>query len=250
MGRDTSVMHPADLYDDTRRRVVAIATELDPALAVPACPGWSVHDVIAHVVGLATDVATGRVDGYAGPLWTARQVEERSTSSIPEMLEEWDRILPSFLEVNRDLAASDLPDMIEHVIGPLPKTSFESAFHVDLLHHEHDLLGAAATPRRVALPADLAVMKAQLANVRLRFATDEMPTLRLAPTDADRTWDVGTDAPVATVSASSIEFLRSFGGRRTYEEIRSLDWSGESDGMAERMVLPFFHAPADPIPGG
>ena len=52
MERDASDMHPADLYDETRRRVTAIATELDPTLAVPACPGWSVHDVIAHVVGL------------------------------------------------------------------------------------------------------------------------------------------------------------------------------------------------------
>lgn len=90
----------------------------------------------------------------------------------------------------------------------------------------------------------------QLANVRLRFAMDEMPTLRLAPTDADRTWDLGTDTPAASVSASSIDFLRSFGGRRTYAEIRSLDWTGEYDGMAERMVLPFFRAPAEPLPGG
>ncbi len=93
-------------------------------------------------------------------------------------------------------------------------------------------------------------MRAQLANVRMSFAADRLPTLRISPIDADRSWDVGTGAPAASVSASTIDVLRSFGGRRTYDEIRSFEWSGEFDGMAERMVLPFFEAPPEPIPGG
>lgn len=52
--------NPADLYDDTRRRVIATVATLDPALAVPACPGWDVRAVVAHLVGLAVDVTTGR----------------------------------------------------------------------------------------------------------------------------------------------------------------------------------------------
>lgn len=254
VARDTSaklaIVHAADLYEQTRERVIAVSKDLDPGLAVPACPGWTVHDVVCHLVGLAADVATARVDGYAGDRWTAQQVEARSGDTMSDLIDEWDQVLPKFLEINRDLAASDLPEMINHVLGPVPKSSFESAFHVDLVHHEHDLLGAAGTPRRVALPADIAAMRAQLTNVRLRFVADRLPTLRLSPSDADRAWDIGNDAPVAWVSGSVIDFLRSFGGRRTFDEIRSLEWSGEFDGMAERMVLPFFEAPPTPIPGG
>jgi len=243
-------MHAADLYDETRQRVVGLAQGLDPALPVPACPGWTVRDVVAHLVGLAADVTTSRVDGYAGAAWTARQVAERSSCEMSDLFSEWERVLPQFLAVNRDLAASDLPDTIDHVLGPVPKTSFESAFHVDLLHHEHDLLGAAGRPRRDPLPADVAAMRSQLTNVRLRFAADGLATLRLAPTDADRAWQIGTGTPAASVSARVIDVLRSFGGRRTLEEIRSFDWAGQTDGMAERLVLPFFQAPLDPIPGG
>lgn len=243
-------MHAADLYEQTRERVIAVSKHLDPGLAVPACPGWTVHDVVSHLVGLAVDVAAARMDGYAGDAWTAQQVEARSDHTMSDLFDEWDQVLPKFLEVNRDLAASDLPAMINHVLGPVPKTSFESAFHVDLIHHEHDLLGAAGTPRRLALHADIAAMRAQLTNVRLRFAADRLPTLRLSPSDADRDWDIGNDAPVAWVSGLAVDFLRSFGGRRTFEEIRSLEWSGDFDGMAERMVLPFFEAPPNPIPGG
>ena len=243
-------MHAADLYDETRQRVVGLAQGLDPALPVPACPGWTVRDVVAHLVGLAADVTTSRVDGYAGAAWTARQVAERSSCEMSDLFSEWERVLPQFLAVNRDLAASDLPDTIDHVLGPVPKTSFESAFHVDLLHHEHDLLGAAGRPRRDPLPADVAAMRSQLTNVRLRFAADGLATLRLAPTDADRAWQIGTGTPAASVSARVIDVLRSFGGRRTLEEIRSFDWAGQTDGMAEHLVLPFFQTPLAPIPGG
>lgn len=243
-------MHPADLYSETRRRVVALAADLDPGCDVPACPGWTVRDVIAHLVGLAADVAGGRVDGYAGAVWTANQVESRSTRTMPELFAEWDDVLEPFLEINRDLAGSDLPEMINHVLGPVPKESFEAAFHVDLLHHEHDLLGAAKAPRRSVLPADVAGMKAQLANVRRQFGAAQLPTLLVSPTDLERSWKVGTATPSASVSAPTIELFRAFGGRRTHDEIRAFHWSGDHDGMAEHLVLAFFEAPLTSLAHG
>jgi hypothetical protein len=51
-------------------------------------------------------------------------------------------------------------------------------------------------------------------------------------------------------SSAPCRILRSFGGRRTDAEIRSYEWSGEFDGMAERLVLPFFQAPQHRLPGG
>jgi len=243
-------VHAADLYTETRGRVVATVAELDPSLPVPACPGWSAREVVAHLVGLASDVVTGRVAGYAGQEWTEAQVRDRADRSMGELIAEWEELMPAFLGINRDLAGSSLPEMIEHVIGPLPKTSFEAAFHVDLLHHEHDLLGAVGTPREEHLPADLAAMRAQLTNVRLQFAMAGLPTLRLVGVDAGRTWDVGRGEPVASVAGTVIDFLRAFGGRRTLDQIRELDWRGDVEGMAEALVLPFFEAPSQPIPGG
>ncbi|MEQ8841359.1 MAG: maleylpyruvate isomerase family mycothiol-dependent enzyme [Acidimicrobiales bacterium] len=243
-------MHAADYYASTRRRMVELALEIDPFAAVPACPGWTARDVVAHVVGLASDVVSGRTSGYAGPEWTEAQVRARSGDSIPDMLAEWDGLMPAFLAINRDLAGSSLPETIDHVLGPVPKSSFEAAFHVDLLHHEHDLLGARGTPRRVALDADVAAMAAQLANVRAQFAAADLPSLRLIATDADRDWRIGRDEPTVTVTASVIDYLRSFGGRRTLDEIGALAWSGDRTGMVEQMVLPFFSVPAEPIAGG
>ncbi len=39
--------HAADLYLETRQRVIATTKQLDPELAVPACADWTVRDVIA-----------------------------------------------------------------------------------------------------------------------------------------------------------------------------------------------------------
>ena len=57
-------------------------------LIVPATPAWTTRQVIAHLAGTASDATTGRMDGAPGPTWTARHVDERSASSVAELLAE------------------------------------------------------------------------------------------------------------------------------------------------------------------
>ena len=45
----------ARLYHDTRERILAVVGPDDWSTAVPACPGWSVRDVVAHVTAVADD---------------------------------------------------------------------------------------------------------------------------------------------------------------------------------------------------
>ena len=47
------------------------------ATRVPATPGWTVHQVLAHLAGSASDAVAGRMDGAPGEEWTARHVAER-----------------------------------------------------------------------------------------------------------------------------------------------------------------------------
>ena len=44
------------------------------ARQVPACPDWSVQDLLAHAVGVAVDVAARRIEGAGSDPWTAAQV--------------------------------------------------------------------------------------------------------------------------------------------------------------------------------
>ncbi|MEX2395101.1 MAG: maleylpyruvate isomerase family mycothiol-dependent enzyme [Actinomycetota bacterium] len=53
------------------------------------CEGWTVKDVMAHVVGIASDVANRRLDGVGTDESNQRQVDDRKASSPREILHEW-----------------------------------------------------------------------------------------------------------------------------------------------------------------
>lgn len=95
-------------YVEVRERLLGVV--LDPATEVetpvPACPAWSVRDVVAHLTGGVVDVTTGHAPEFFDGMnlldqWrdeevarardavTARQVEERRDRSVPTLAREW-----------------------------------------------------------------------------------------------------------------------------------------------------------------
>lgn len=237
------------MYGDAEQRVSELAAGCDPDTEIPACPDWTVHSLIAHLAGLAADVVDGRVDGYATDDWTLRQITSRRGRSVESLIDEWDALLPGFIEIMNDLDSSTLPETIRTAIGPVPRASFKGAFLVDLIQHEHDLRGALESPRPV-LEADIEALENQIRNLRAVFSFVPLPTLEVSATDTDRRWLVGRTEPVAWLNAPAVELLRALGGRRTHSEIGELGWSGTNREMLEHVVLPFFEAPADSISGG
>ena len=53
------------------------------------CDGWTVKDVMAHTIGIASDVANRRLEGVGSAEQNQRQVDERRGRSPKELLEEW-----------------------------------------------------------------------------------------------------------------------------------------------------------------
>jgi Mycothiol maleylpyruvate isomerase N-terminal domain len=52
----------ARIYHDTKDRVTSLVTSLDEAAlrtAVPACPSWSIRDVVAHLAATSDDIGRG-----------------------------------------------------------------------------------------------------------------------------------------------------------------------------------------------
>ncbi|MEM9517443.1 MAG: maleylpyruvate isomerase family mycothiol-dependent enzyme [Actinomycetota bacterium] len=245
-----SQIDAAEHYRRSVERVIALIDEQGADAIdtpVPACPGWSVGDVLRHVVGLTSDVVHSQVDGYAGPEWTARQIARRRDLTWPALRAEWLADLPAMVTINRDLAGSALPDMIEHVMGPVPKVAFEQAFTVDLVQHELDVRAALGAPRPVDTDTDQLVAGAQISTLRGAFAVRDLPTVHLVANDVERTWPIGRDEPVATLQVSLFELLRTIGGRRTFDEIRDSSWSGDPSPVVEHLVVPFFLAPTSSL---
>src|SRR4051794_2958279 len=84
-----------EAYRGVRRRVRAAveseaAHEERLARPCPATPAWTVHDTLAHLVGVPHDVRTGNIEGVASDPWTQAQVDARRGMSEAEMLDEWD----------------------------------------------------------------------------------------------------------------------------------------------------------------
>lgn len=241
-------MRPSELYRETATRIMELVDDAPPAVPVAACSEWTVRELTAHLVGLAADVVVGNVDGYATAPWTAAQVASRADASIADLTSEWQTVMSDFLAVVDDLGGSSLPAMVQTALGPMPKEAFEVAFTVDALQHELDLRVSLAEPRDPIIEQDGAVMRAMVSTVRGIFAFAELPTVVLRAADADLEWRIGRDEPLAVCEAPLLDLVRSLGGRRSLDQLRSLPWQGEpNDDVVAALVVPFFAAPQNSV---
>ncbi|MGW4206702.1 maleylpyruvate isomerase N-terminal domain-containing protein [Lentzea sp. NPDC004789] len=183
-----------EIYRESRQRTVGLAMGLSPqdlARTVPACPEWTVHQLIAHLAGGASDFTTGRMEGAPSQEWTARHVAEREHLSVVELLEQWN-------------ADGDRIDALEQI-------PFQLA--VDAITHEADLRGALGRER---LPD--AVWQPTLTWMFVR---------RLPEVTAKTDFGEFGDGPV-TLEVEGYELWRAFFGRRSRRQMESWRWSDPS----------------------
>ena len=202
-------------YRALRGRVRGIVESAAPAAVEgpsPATPGWTVHDVLAHLVGVTDDVVHGLLDGIATDPWTAAQVEIRRGVPAGEMLDEWDAHAEEF----------------ESMLGAVPMEIAGQALF-DAATHEHDIRCALRCPGARDSDA-LALAWEWVVATR---PTTGMPTMRFV-TEVGETV-VGEGEPLATVEASRFEILRASTGRRSAREIEAYGW--DPSAMPELLIV-------------
>jgi uncharacterized protein (TIGR03083 family) len=211
-------------YRSLRGRVHDVVQQCDPQTPAAATPEWTVHDVLAHLVGVTDDVVNGRLEGVATDPWTAAQVDARRERSIGEMLAEWDETGPQFETM---LAASPM-----EIAG-------QAVF--DAMTHEHDIRQALRRAgARDSDAVDLAwewvmAMRTQGGAPAIRFETE------------DGAETVGAGEPVATIEASRFEILRALTGRRTAKEIEAYGWDPQPARPELLLAAPIFTMRAAPL---
>lgn len=233
------------IYRMNQQRVAELVRDNDPEVVVPACPAWSATDVVRHVTGLAADVASGHVEGYATDEWTDHQVSSRAGMSLDQVIAEWDSVVDGVCAVLDDIGDSSLPEMINTKIGPQKRTTFSAAIVGDLHHHEFDLRNAFGDRTDRERPDVVGAGVGHAKALRPAFKAYGLPTLAVV-IDGNPI-PVGMDAPVASVSLSAFEAFRAIGGRRTLDEIRGYAWDGDSEQFVDRFVLPFFSPPGESL---
>jgi uncharacterized protein (TIGR03083 family) len=209
------VTEVADHYRTARLRITELVLALeddDLTRAVPACPGWTVHDVVSHITGVADDAVHGRMDGVATDPWTAAQVDRGRGMSTQDLLERWTEqaaVLESF---------------------PLPPQAV-----IDLTTHEQDIRGA------VDQPGARDTEEIQFAFERVaQRAVEVVPGLRVETDGAT----YGPEDADCTLRGDRYDLFRAMMGRRSLAQLRALDWGGEPPAAIEEVVV-FGPAPAD-----
>ncbi|MGB8858942.1 MAG: maleylpyruvate isomerase family mycothiol-dependent enzyme [Ilumatobacteraceae bacterium] len=190
------------LYRSARERITALAgaADVDPELVVAATPEWTVHDVIAHVTGIAVDATSGNMDGAPGDAWTAAQVARNAGRPVAEMLAEWAQTGPG----------------LEGFLST-PAGEVASAAVMDVHAHEADLRLALGLP--VTVPAGF-----------LEWAATSM-----RGSFAEQCQQAGL--PPVELAADDFEWFRGRLGRRTEAEVCALSWSADPGAYLDEFFI-------------
>jgi len=192
-----------DHYRASRQRLTRLlgdAAAVDWATPVPACPGWDVHDVVAHLTAVVVDANAGRLTGPPTPDETAEQVARYRSTPPEALLADWESGAPAFEQA---ITALD--------IWPAA---------IDVGSHEQDVRGALGRPG--ARDSALVVEAAR----GLVAGLDCGATLEVTFIDAGGTVRSAGGAPVThALRATAFEVFRLRMGRRSRDQVAALDWS-------------------------
>ncbi|HEX2295650.1 MAG TPA: maleylpyruvate isomerase family mycothiol-dependent enzyme [Actinomycetota bacterium] len=226
----------AEIYSDTRTQLAGFVSSLpeeDLDRPVPATPGWSIRDVVAHLTGVVERLAAGdfpaeffaAIGSEPGIAvlndWTGRQVDDRRPRPVQEILDEWEK------------AAAAAAPMIRGEV-PWPEGVVPFAPHIlvtDLGIHQHDVYGAVGVVRdRDAVPVRIGVAT-YVAGIDIRLRASGGPSLRLV--NEHKEVVAGPGEPAATVRASRFELFRALSGRRSPGQLRAYEWEGDPEPFLE-----------------
>ena len=203
-------------YLAAHARIVELVAPLDDDLRIPATPGWSLLDLLAHLAGAAHDLARLDVVAWSLDEWTAAQVAERRGRSRAEVLAEWAEHAPAAAAVVDDPAAVGLDD------------AFARMPVIDATGHEGDILEAVGRSASID-PADWAIIGPHR-EVMLGYlvAAAGLAPLRVRTPEGDD-WTLGGEEPATTVELSRDELWRSLMGRRPRAVVAGYAWTGDPD---------------------
>lgn len=220
----------ADAYRLINRRVDALVRGRDgiAELSVPACPGWTIRQVVAHLAGVAQDIIALNLDKKGTAPWADAQVARLGDASIDDLLDLWAQSLEA---VATNLALASEAGVCQLVF--------------DTLTHEHDIRGALGEPGSrtgdLAYQAALSFMTTtgdrfirQAGLPAFKLSTPTLGCVQLGDPDTAR-GNVG-------LTISDFDALRSFGGRRSVAQLFALPWDTDPTNLlpAFTVALPAF----------
>lgn len=203
----------ADIYQDTTARITELLTRSDSAVwesKVPACPGWSVRDVVSHMVAVAEDWASGQLTGPPTDEQTAEHVRRFDSHNGTELL----GALSGAAALLQQLAESA---GLEPPLG-------------DIACHEHDIRSAIGKPGARDAQSVLWTSDRLLANLR--------PPVPLHVIVEDGEYRSGpAEGSEIELRTTRFEALRWRTGRRSRTQLAAMDWSTDPAPVLDHLYL-------------
>ena len=193
-------------YQQLRERVIellAITRDEDANKTVPACPKWTVQNLVCHIIGVPEDILEGRMKGVTTDPWTQAQVDRHKSDLIAQLRE---------IMINQK---SKFDVVLPNIPSPV-----NSQFVMDAVTHEHDLREALGKPGAQDSLA-VKVAYASLASNSM-YPKDLVDKLRAS-------------------KATEFQLVRAMTGRMSVEQMNALNLPG--DEIASLTVGSPFKAP-------
>ncbi len=205
-------------YADSRRRLTDLVSGLPEGrareVAVACCPGWSVHDVVAHLTAVAEDAVAGRLTGPPGDEATAAQVARWADAPTAKVLAEWTAAAPA----------------LEKLLSEVPVWPAL----MDVLSHEHDVRAAISTPGARDEPAIQVcarrLIKGLVASEDLTVTMDG-EEFRPGPGEDEPA------GPALSLRTTAWKAFRFRLGRRSRRQLETMYWTGDPSPVLGRLTI-------------
>ena len=209
------------VYRDARERISGLVIDRPDAAStpVPACPAWTVHGVVAHLVAVVEDVMGGRLAGIPGDEDTAAQVARRDDRVLADMVDEWRDLAPPF-----EAMLSSTP------VWPAA---------MDALSHEQDIRAALQQPGARDTPGIVAGAR------RLARSIPSPVALIVHLNGEDHRVGPEEDGAAALeLTTTTFETFRFRLGRRSRSQLASMAWSADPAVVLDHLTI-FGPSPLD-----
>lgn len=203
-------METVAAYSNARLRITDLLRQHGRGAAdirTPACPSWTVREVLAHLVGVTDDGLAGNLAEAGTDPWTKVQVDKRSGRSLEDILDEWDATGPQ----------------LERAIAGAGAAANQLVF--DTATHEHDIRQALHAPGAQDADSTHIALEFVLGAWTGNFSSEGFEPLRLNA--GTTTVEAGEGEPVATVAMPAFEALRALSGRRSTAQLVAYDWDAD-----------------------
>jgi hypothetical protein len=211
-----------DRYREAHELFIAALSSTSEHRAVPACPAWDVHDLLAHQVHQLRGVSDGAfpvrdsIDALSAAVanertraserqdrWIGDGVRARRTTPLSALVDEWKELLVS---ASPRALTGLFPDVAVHLfdlMGTVPSTA----------HRDHSIVVPAL--RFWVEGSTNRLKRAGLGALRVELSLTAQPDIVIGEVDA-----------AIQMSGTPFELLRTLTGRRSLRQAQTLRWKG------------------------